>query len=184
MCLPRPDVLELWNELEQARDTLAQIQALHMEVTEKRRIFQTRTTESHSKMQTVSSNMSSQRKKVVCKAAKTNTLCCKTDNKAQNIEENIALNKSHKKPKKKIMISMRYLILSFQINNKIVVLFRSHDKQKQQLVAPTSVVRHCKPIIKYMTGVVKGSTVLACCEHDGFYYKGIVLQCIFSFTSE
>lgn len=39
MYLPRPDVLDIWEELEQARNTLAQVQALHMEVTEKQRSF-------------------------------------------------------------------------------------------------------------------------------------------------
>lgn len=37
MYLPRPDVLDIWEELEQARNTLAQVQALHMEVDEKQR---------------------------------------------------------------------------------------------------------------------------------------------------
>lgn len=39
MYLPRPDVLDIWEELEQARNTLAQVQALSMEVAEKRRSF-------------------------------------------------------------------------------------------------------------------------------------------------
>ena len=34
LCVPRSDVLDVWRELELARDTLAQIQALHMEVAE------------------------------------------------------------------------------------------------------------------------------------------------------
>lgn len=49
MYLPRPDVLDIWEELEQARNTLAQVQALHMEVTEKRRSFRDKNnkTEAH-----------------------------------------------------------------------------------------------------------------------------------------
>ena len=41
LCLPRPDVMLLWGELEQARDVLAQVQALHMEVAESIRAYKT-----------------------------------------------------------------------------------------------------------------------------------------------
>ena len=42
LCLPRPDVVALWRELEEARNTLAQVQALHLEVAERSRAYHDR----------------------------------------------------------------------------------------------------------------------------------------------
>lgn len=107
LCLPRSDVLEIWNELEQARDTLAQIQALHMEVTEKRRVYQHRTTESHTKKHTVLLDKSSHRKNVVCKAMKAEVSCCRIDI-PQTRKENKTLNKTHNTTRNKIVTPIRY----------------------------------------------------------------------------
>lgn len=47
------------------------------------------------------------------------------------------------------------------------------------MAAVPPVVSDYKSISKYLTGVVKGSTVLACCIQDGFYYKGITSKHLF-----
>ncbi|CAI8046777.1 von Willebrand factor A domain-containing protein 3B [Geodia barretti] len=144
------------SELEEAKNILAQIQALHMEVEER---------------------------------AKNNCESCVVTNVPENNPQPKKSSKTQPKmPKTKSTIEQRAIAKTVQphhtpIKNSTSVTISSKTKRKRNQLTPrhkrashgvTKTFGQSKTSRKPMVGVVKGSTVLARCKSDSFYYRGVV----------
>ena len=195
LCLPRPDVVALWRELEEARNTLAQVQALHLEVAERTRAYHDRMhaprgSSQHTPLQEkrrVHSNVSKPapfvRKTPPSRGSQEKTPPSqgsqeKTPSSQGSWEKTPPSQGSQEKTLGK-KAGKRYAPL-YSLHAGYCCNFRVYyDKPSRYLskrgASPeqTTVSRTGQGTsIGRCGNVLRGHTVLACCKHDGFYYKG------------
>jgi hypothetical protein len=158
LCVPRSDVLDVWRELELARDTLAQIQALHMEVAEMTRAHCGRRVEAGSG-------------KTTCAQSTSVKECSFVPSVRAHCDRRVEAGSG-----KTCAQSTSVKECSFAWS----VVKRAGVPHAPSLIqnCAGNTTRNTAPrtplAVPHVAGVVKGSTVLACCKQDGFYYRGAV----------
>ena len=185
LCLPRPDVVALWRELEEARNTLAQVQALRLEVAERTRAYHDRM---HAPRGSSQCTPLQEKRRVHSNVSKPAPFVRKTPPSQGSREKTPPSQGSREKTppsqgsQEKTLgkkAGKRYAPL-YSLHAGYCCNFRVYyNKSSRYLSKPgaspeqTTVSRTGQGTsIGRCGNVLRGHTVLASCKHDGFYYKG------------